>query len=359
MGTFRVPSPTPSPPGSPERDWVEPTSSSSTSPPYQQEENGDCSKVEYCRSQQSFLDETICPATRVEHAGPMEQNRTTYRSLSRWDSCCQQHTSTIHSSGLSHHELLSQLSSGYRESSFDGETSLEPTYEYTQHAATSGPSTLAINVDETTHKSAPNNSHFSVPLIEKALYTAGLHRYRVVATLGPPGQWNHTNLNSHPLPPSGDPEDVYHYPNPFLHLPHTYAPAGQHFVRNVRENFSRTDRSVHPDLFNPDNDNPFVLPWFNNAENEAPRRPSVFGYLGSERSDMMETEEPLPFGPVVPPHELTFGSVQQAALQVPADGYGAMELDVPFSEGSSTVQAVWDGSTQTMKLRVGPNLGGM
>lgn len=113
---------------------------------------------------------------------------------------------------------------------------------------------------------------------------------------------------------------------------------------------------MHSAIFNEEHDNPLVLPWFNNAENDAPKRPDIFGHLGGE-GDFMELDEPLSFNPMPLPHVLTFGQpLASATLHVPADGYGAMELDVPCVEGGSTVQAIWDGSTQTMKVTIGENL---
>lgn len=71
----------------------------------------------------------------------------------------------------------------------------------------------------------------------------------------------------------------------------------------------------------------------------------------------MDADEPLSFDPVVPPHVLTFGQpLASATLHVAADGYGAMELDVPYVEGGSTAQVVYDSSTGTLKLAVGENL---
>ncbi|RDI79713.1 hypothetical protein Vi05172_g10326 [Venturia inaequalis] len=386
MGTFRVPESTPSPPSTPP--LSEPTPM--TTPP-----------APALRKRRPVLQ---APARLQPLSLPRRKIKQETPSCSPFEHV---HVSPA-STGpipLSHLRRRRQPTSRSVRQAFDHERPLQPCFDRTRRADSCfneqpdpelihsnihhtfpstpptppAPPAIPIIAGSRTHASAPTTglSTFSLSLIRQNLYWSHLHRHRVVPMPGPRGAWNHTNPSSHPLPPSGLVDETLHVPNPFLHLPHPpYAPAGQHFVRNVREVFSRVDRSVHPDYLNDESDNPFVLPWFSDSAAEMDetreRVPNPFRYcLESEEEreeaevvdcmmDAEGEEEALSFDyTATPAQDLTFGRSQSATMRAPVDGVGVVELDVPSFEGGGIVQAVWDGSTGTIKLTVGENLGAM
>lgn len=382
MGTFRVPEPSPSPPGSPEPNRFQ-SMSTPPLPPAQRQVQAPVRPLRL--PGRKFKQETtICEPfkdipTSPTPEGPIPLSHLRQRRQMRSRNAQQQGFDKEPPPPSSHNRSVRA------DSCFNEEVQPHPdSHPETPYPTSTIPPAYPIIIDARTHQSAPTTglTTFSLPLIQEALYQSHIHRHRVAPNLGPRATWNHRNTISHPLPPSGNKSETFHFPNPFLHLPHPpYTPAGQHFVRNVRKMCSRVDKSRHPDYLNAEFDNRFVLPWFKDSDVETEEeedegrgrvRRNPFGYyLGSEEereeADMVDSmlnvegEEFMAFDhhatAITPVHDLTFALSRSTTLHVPADGDGVVEMGVP--EGGGKIQAVWDGKARTMKVTIEEDFGSM